>query len=126
MTNTKTTTTHKANHYLGMLVLVAALAMVAAMMLAARPSYAADTLTVTNTNDSGAGSLRQAILDANATDGASVIDFNISGTGVKTIRPTSALPTITEPVTIDGYTQNDARPNTKAVGNDASLQIELD
>jgi hypothetical protein len=126
MTNTKTTTTHKANHYLGMLVLVAALAMVAAMMLAARPSYAADTLTVTNTNDSGAGSLRQAILDANATDGASVIDFNISGTGVKTIRPTSALPTITEPVTIDGYTQNDARPNTKAVGNDASLKIELD
>ena len=56
MTNTQTTTTHKANHYLGMLVLVAALAMVATM-LAPRPSYAADTFTVTNTNDSGAGSL---------------------------------------------------------------------
>jgi hypothetical protein len=51
MTNTQTTTTHKANHYFGMLVALAVLA----MMLAARPSYAADTFTVTNTNDSGAG-----------------------------------------------------------------------
>jgi hypothetical protein len=126
MTNTQTTTTHKANRYLGMLVLVASLAMVAAMMLAAKPSYAADAFTVTNTNDSGAGSLRQAILDANATDGSSVINFNIPGSGVHTIRPTSALPTITEPVTVDGYTQPGASPNTKAVGNDASLKIELD
>jgi hypothetical protein len=127
MTDTKTTTTRKTNHYLGMLVLVAMLTMVAAMMLAAsKPSYAADTLTVTNTNDSGAGSLRQAILDANATDGASVIDFNISGTGVKTIKPTSELPTIAEPVTIDGYTQTGASLNTKAVGNDASLKVQLD
>jgi hypothetical protein len=126
MTDTQTTTTRKTNHYLGILVLVAALAMVAMMLLTARPSYAADTFTVTNTNDSGAGSLRQAILDANATDGASVIDFNISGTGVKTIKPTSALPTITEPVTIDGYTQTGASPNTKAVGNDASLKVQLD
>ncbi len=126
MTNTQTTTTHKANHHLGMLVLVATLAMVAAMMLAPRPSYAADTFTVTNTNDSGAGSLRQAMLDANATDGSSVINFNISGTGVHTIRPSSALPIVTEPVTIDGYTQPGSSPNTKAVGDDASLKIELD
>ena len=37
------------------------------------------TFTVTNTNDSGAGSLRQAILDANATAGEDVI--NITATG---------------------------------------------
>src|SRR3989442_5833254 len=52
---------------------------------------------VTNTNDSGAGSLRQAILDANA-NGSGVVDtitFNISGGGVKTIIPSSALPAIT-------------------------------
>jgi hypothetical protein len=122
MTNTKTTTTHKANHYLRALVALAVLA----MMLAARPSYAADTFTVTNTNDSGAGSLRQAILDANATDGASVIDFDIPGSGVHTIRPSSALPTVTEQVTIDGYSQPGSSTNTKAVGNDASLKIELD
>ena len=37
-----------------------------------------NTYTVTNTNDSGAGSLRQAILDANANGGADTIDFNIA------------------------------------------------
>ena len=48
---------------------------------------AAATFTVTNTNDSGAGSLRQAILDANASAGADLIDFNIPGAGVHTIAP---------------------------------------
>ncbi len=63
------------------------------------------TFTVTNTNNSGAGSLRQAILDANANAGADIITFNISPGGVQTIAPTSALPTISGPVTIDGTTQ---------------------
>jgi hypothetical protein len=127
MTKTQTTTTHKATLYFGMLVLVATLAVVASLLLALaqKPAYAADTFTVTNTNDGGAGSLRQAILDANFTDGASVINFNIPGTGVHTIKPSSALPIITEQVTIDGYTQPGASPNTKAVGNDASLKVQL-
>lgn len=60
---------------------------------------------VTNTNDSGAGSLRQAILDANADPGTETIRFNIPGSGVRTITPTSALPTITDAVIIDGTTQ---------------------
>ena len=51
---------------------------------------------VTNTNDSGAGSLRQAILDANANSGADTINFNITGGGVQTIAPTSALPAVSE------------------------------
>jgi hypothetical protein len=63
------------------------------------------TFTVTNTNDSGSGSLRQAILDANANAGADTIVFNIPGAGVHTITPASTLPTITDPVTIDGTTQ---------------------
>jgi hypothetical protein len=63
------------------------------------------TFTVLNTADSGAGSLRQAILDANANSGADLIDFNIGGGGVQTISPTSALPTITDPVIVDGWTQ---------------------
>src|SRR5436190_5680762 len=63
------------------------------------------TFTVLNTLDSGAGSLRQAILDANATAGTDLIDFNIGGGGVQTIAPTSALPAITDAVTIDGTTQ---------------------
>ena len=62
------------------------------------------TYSVTNTNDSGAGSLRQAILDANTNAGADTITFAI-GTGPQTISPLSPLPTITDPVTIDGTTQ---------------------
>ena len=63
------------------------------------------TLTVTNTNDTGAGSLRQVITDANLTVAPDRIVFNISGGGVKTITPLGALPTITSPVVIDGLSQ---------------------
>jgi titin len=61
--------------------------------------------TVTNTNDSGDGSLRQAILDANRGPFANTIAFNIGGGRVQTIQPTSALPAITNRVVIDGTTQ---------------------
>jgi hypothetical protein len=108
---------------LALVVLLATLA--ASLMLAAKAAHASTTSTVINTNDSGAGSLRQAILDANATPGADVINFNIPGSGVQTIAPTTKLPQITEAVTINGYTQPGASPNTKAVGSDAVLKIEL-
>ncbi len=63
------------------------------------------TFTVINTNDDGDGSLRWAITIANATPGADQIKFNIGGVGgVKTIALASALPAITDTVTIDGYT----------------------
>jgi hypothetical protein len=61
------------------------------------------TFTVTNDNDSGAGSLRQAILDANLTVATDMISFNISPQSAIDIA--TALPTITQPVTIDGTTQ---------------------
>ncbi|MEQ1850830.1 MAG: DUF4347 domain-containing protein, partial [Chthoniobacteraceae bacterium] len=83
------------------------------------------TFTVTTTADSGAGSLRQAILDANALGGTDTISFNIAGTGVQTINLASALPAITGTVTIDGYTQTGASVNTLATGNNAVLLIEL-
>jgi len=81
----------------------------------------ASTFTVTNTNDSGAGSLRQAILDANANSGMDTIAFNVTGagcdgSGVCTITPASDLPTITSPVLIDGYTQTGSSANTNAEG----------
>jgi hypothetical protein len=66
----------------------------------------AATLTVTTTADSGAGSLRQAILDSNASLGIpDTIEFAIAGAGVQTISPAAALPTVTDPVEIDGTTQ---------------------
>lgn len=89
-------------------------------------NVAIQSLHVTNTNDSGAGSLRQAILDANANSGHDLIQFDIPGSGPHTIELLSALPGITEPVTIDGYTQPGANPNTLDVGNDAVILIELD
>jgi len=87
-----------------------------------------NTFTVTNTNDAGPGSLRQAILDANANPGTDAIYFNIPGAGPHAIQPASALPTITDPVVIDGYTQPGASPNTNPTsqGSNAVLTIELD
>jgi len=108
-----------------LLALALLLAALTSLMLAAKPSHASTTFTVTNTNDSGAGSLRHAITDANATAGTDVINFNIDGSGVHTIAPQSPLPDITEAVSINGYTQPGAHPNQKAVGSDAVLKIEL-
>src|SRR5581483_5295016 len=83
------------------------------------------TFTVTNTADSGPGSLRQAILDANAHPGADTVAFAIAGAGVHSIQPTSALPTITQALTIDGYTQTGSSQNSLAAGDNAVLLIEL-
>ena len=63
-------------------------------------------LVVDTTADSGPGSLRQAILDANAEPGLTVtIDFAIPGAGVQTIDPVTPLPPITGSVLIDGSSQ---------------------
>src|SRR5215218_7020542 len=58
--------------------------------------------------------LRAAIEEANASAGADTINFAIPGAGPHTISPGSELPTITQTVTIDGYTQSGASPNTLA------------
>jgi CSLREA domain-containing protein len=114
--------------------------------LAARvaPARAATTFVVTTVGDNpdanpGDGrcdttlaaasapcSLRAAIREANAAAGADLVRFAIPGTGLQTIRPASPLPAITRPVTIDGYSQPGASPNTLAAGTDAVLRIELD
>jgi CSLREA domain-containing protein len=90
-----------------------------------RQCPAVTTLTITNTNDSGAGSLRQAIIDSNNTAGVQTIAFNIPGGGVKTITPISPLPQITDSVVIDGYTQPGSSANTLSVGDNAVLRIEI-
>jgi hypothetical protein len=151
MTNTQTTTT-KTNHYFRAMVVLAALAMVASLLVASagRPAHAApSTFTVNFTGDladrnPGDGvcdvtssiedtcTLRAAIQESNATTtDADTINFNIPAafrdpaSGVATITPRSPLPFITDQVTIDGYTQPGAHPNTKTLGNDAALKIEL-
>ena len=62
------------------------------------------TYTVTTAADAGAGSLRQAIVDANKHAGPDAIHFAI-GTGPRTIAVASALPTITDPLVLDATTQ---------------------
>ncbi|MCA9331904.1 hypothetical protein KC968_03115 [Candidatus Saccharibacteria bacterium] len=89
------------------------------------------TFTVTNTNDSGLGSLRQAITDANANGNPTdmdVVGFDIPGTEIHTINLQSDLPPITEKLTIDGYTQNGAQANSATSPNpiNSIIKIEID
>jgi len=92
------------------------------------PSWAA-TFIVTNINDSGAGSLRQAILDANAVSGLDNITFQIPGAGSHTISTLSVLPAITDPVFIDGTSQLGfagapiIEINGASAGNNAGLRL---
>jgi len=100
---------------------IAALAFVA---LAAGSHARAAIYTVTTTADSGAGSLRQAVLDANSNPGIDTIAFNIPGSGVQTITFASEID-VTDPVVIDGYTQPGSSPNTDPAVSNAVILIDL-
>ena len=63
------------------------------------------TIVVTNTNDSGPGSLRQAILESNDPGDVDTIVFDIAAADRRRSRCSSPLPEITEPAIIDGTTQ---------------------
>jgi hypothetical protein len=102
------------------------LSVFAVAQLCLREGGLAATLTVSTIDDSGAGSLRQAILDANVSADADTIAFSISGAGPHTLALASRLPDITQPLTMDGFTQSGASPNTLAEGNNAVVQIRLD
>lgn len=79
-------------------------------------------IEVTNTNNSGAGSLRSAIALAEANPGLDTVCFSIPGAGPHIIALDSELEMIDNPLIIDGLTQpgasHDAWPPT--------LQIVLD
>ena len=117
---------------------VTVLALLLAGGLSAQPAWA-NTYTVTTTSDSGSGSLRWAIEQANSNPGADVIAFDIPTSdpgykpvaGVWTIQPLSPLPYLTDGgTTIDGTTQPEFSSSpiieiegTKA-GAGAGLRIE--
>ena len=113
----------------------------------------ANTFTVTNTSDSGAGSLRQAIDDAKVAAGASSIVFNIpttdpnynpftgvftifalaefpgatcSGTPPDGIGGSIGLDAVSSITTLDGYTQPGASPNTLTNSDNAFIPIRID
>lgn len=93
------------------------------------------TFLVTNTGDNGGvnpaagagtGTLRQAIVDADAHTGANTIAFDIADSGVQTIALLSALPALTAAgTTLNGYSQPGAKVNTLAQGDNAVLLIAL-
>jgi hypothetical protein len=102
-------------------------------LLLSAPVNAA-TFTVTNTNDSGAGSLRLAITQANSSAGPHTITFNIpsSDPGYYTESATShwwriqlgsVLPNISKSITIDGTTQtiNQGDTNPGKVGTGGTV-----
>lgn len=76
------------------------------------------TILVTNTNDSGVGSLRDAITQANASAGADTITFSVTGTIVRS----STLPSIADNLTIDGP----GAPSLTISGNNAVGVIFVD
>lgn len=87
------------------------------------------TILVTSTADSGAGSLRAAITQANNTvtnPGLDDIVFNLSGPGVHVISLASPLPVVTDPLNIDGYSQPGSRPNTDPSAFNGVLNVRLD
>jgi hypothetical protein len=91
------------------------------------------TFTVTNLNDGGAGSFRQAILDANGNGNPGQVDliqFNLpaglDADFAQTIKLTSPLPAVSQAVVIDGYSQKPSHPNTSPQGAFAGLVMQLD
>jgi trimeric autotransporter adhesin len=84
------------------------------------------TVLVTNTLDSGPGSLRDAINVANSlAPPAKVITFNIPGPCPAVIGLTSLLPVINGRMIIDGYTQPGSTRNTSPTGFNANLCVVL-
>lgn len=100
-----------------------AVALASAFLAGMRDARAAadspsSTFVVTNTNDAGPGSLREAIIDANANPGADLIDISTSGT----VLLLSPLPVITDSVTLQGPGAGDF-----AVDGDNSFRVfEID
>jgi hypothetical protein len=76
------------------------------------------TFTVSNLSDSGPGSFRQAIIDANAPEAGTdpdLIVFTVSGV----ITPGSPLPTITDNIDIDALSAQDGTPSIELRGTNA-------
>ena len=113
---------------------------------------ASNIFTVTNTLDITSvgsttippGSLRDAMTQINSVTGPALIQFNIpttdpgynAATNTFVIKPLSsgtpasqnifALPAINHTVTIDGYTQPGASPNTLTTSDNAVILIRID
>lgn len=145
----------KALHITLLSISILAISLIGLLAITKAPVYASDNdfsngITVDSKTDgvdsnvgdnicddgSGNCTLRAALQESNATAGAQTINFNITGTADfinggqngYTIKPTSKLPDITDTVTIDGYSQPGAQPNTAIAPQplNGRLLVEVD
>jgi len=79
--------------------------------------------SVITTADSGIGSLRDAIIQANASPNPATISFNIPGACPRVIALATALPQITSPVIVNGATQPGSSVNSDPDIFDADLCV---
>ncbi len=84
-------------------------------------AYEVQSILVTNTNDSGPGSLRQAITDTNANADTNAINFQAGLTG--TITLLSALPDLSTSMSINGPGANLMTVARSAVGGTPNFRI---
>lgn len=113
--------------------LTAAALAAAAVVLTPMMSAHADTVFIVNSIGDGPGctlnscTLRGAITAADNVTGPATINFAISGAGPFTISPGSMLPMLTNPagITIDGYSQPGASPNTADAASNAVIRINI-
>ena len=92
------------------------------------PAYAAQSglcNDVCQTATPGECTLRAAMQVSNAHPGPDIITFDLPGAGPQTISPASALPAISDAVTIDGYSQPGAAVNTSVNTSNATLMVQL-
>jgi hypothetical protein len=119
------------------MVFVVVATFVATSMASVSSAHSGQTFEVNNVGDPAEGdpnfgvcnvqicTLRTAIIAANNHPGPDTIDFNIPNPETRHIAPESELPAITEAVTIDGYSQLFTRPNTRPVGFDGRIDVQL-
>jgi hypothetical protein len=94
-------------------------------LLAGAQQPSADVYIVRNNTSNGSDSLRSRINDANDRSGHDTIGFRIPGDAARTITPLNApLPTVTETVTVDGYSQPGS--SAPAAGANAVLKVAID
>lgn len=77
----------------------------AVLSVAALAGAKADIFVVTSADDDGPGTLRQAILSANANPGPDTIAFNLDPSVSLTISLLSPLPDVTDTLAIEGASQ---------------------
>lgn len=90
------------------------------VLLLSAASTRAATFTVTNINDSGSGSLRQAILDAEGNPSADMINVTVTGT----VLLNSSLPSITQNLVINGGSQTGFIVNAQGISGQRPFLVK--